>query len=83
MNIRDSIDSLPMYLRTTAELSQATGYTSLGMLRESQNKALLARNAALCETLRLIGVECLYLDCGDESAMKLVAAVLAACEVEP
>ena len=51
MTLTDKLAALPPYLRTTAELSQATGYTSLGMLREWQNKAVLARNALLCEAL--------------------------------
>lgn len=82
MTLTDKLAALPPYLRTTAELSQATGYTSLGMLREWQNKAVLARNALLCEALReqMEITTCGECDC---AYCAEVRAVLAACEVKP
>ncbi len=79
MTLTDKLAALPPYLRTTAELSQATGYTSLGMLREWQNKAVLARNALLCEALEIACSAFDYMD-GEPGELR---AVIAACEVKP
>jgi hypothetical protein len=86
MTLTEKLAALPPYLRTTAELSQATGYTSLGMLREWQNKAVLARNALLCEALRIVILdaevaECHY-DIVDGFVLNDCRAILAACEVK-
>ena len=85
MTLTEKLAALPPYLRTTAELSQATGYTSLGMLREWQNKTLLAYNALLCEALETL---LFHHDAACSSFTKCEAEndakdVLAACEVKP
>ena len=84
MTLTEKLAALPPYLRTTAELSQATGYTSLGMLREWQNKAVLARNALLCEALK--GSLVYHSMCAEHGFCECnrcwdSRAVLAACEV--